>query len=146
MEDNLQSCCSMRSRFQGMLTLPRAVLTPWRLGSSRVLLPQPWASGMSSYSLATLLQSTSCQPHTLITGSHGVQKKSMFCELGQLGSRVTQGPQGSPKELLGSPDSELGTQWRAYVTIPGSSNLKGQRSTGASVTPRANTVCHFPGT
>lgn len=43
---------------------------------------------MSNYSLATFLQFISCQPHTLITGNHEVRKKSMFYELGQLGSRV----------------------------------------------------------
>lgn len=58
---------------------------------------------MSNYSLAILLQSTSCQPHTLIIGSHGVQKKSRFYDLGHLGKqghRSLRDLKGSRKNCL----------------------------------------------
>lgn len=91
--------CSPEERFGRMLGLPGAVLADSGAPGSSCL-RFGLLRGMTDNSLAILLQSTSCQPHTLITGRHRVQKKSMFWELGSrvIGHSGTSG--GSPKNCL----------------------------------------------
>lgn len=149
------SCCSLQSRerFGGLLRLLGQCFPSGDSGAPGSFCLRLGLQGMSNYSLATFLHllSTTCTDYRK---SRGPKEKHVLRAgpAGQQGQRSLKDLRGSPKELLGSPDNELGTQWRAYVhpgiyvTILGSSNLKGQRSLDAAVTLRANTVCHFPGT